>query len=69
MKTPDADGYTVETCLECQNPEATVRHGICDSYYSRIHLWYCPDCGHSVTVLLYDCPECALVLGRTYFSG
>lgn len=48
---------THEICPECQEPDVKVEHGS-DDNGKPMHYWHCPECGDSISIVCYDCPDC-----------
>jgi predicted RNA-binding Zn-ribbon protein involved in translation (DUF1610 family) len=49
---------TQEMCPECNYPyPVRVEHGRSKSG-TNMHHWHCPECGDSMVLVCYDCPDC-----------
>jgi predicted RNA-binding Zn-ribbon protein involved in translation (DUF1610 family) len=52
---------TEELCPNCDNPEPVeVRHGRNDQGFF-VHDYDCDECGGFMSLVGYDCPECAML--------
>lgn len=47
---------TRETCPVCSEPGILVEHG--HDEYGACHLSHCPECGESISIVGYHCPNC-----------
>lgn len=61
---------TRETCPCCLTEDILIEHGHEERGEEfSLHLEHCPECGESIVIVGYDCPECHPVITNCIKCG